>query len=82
MIIFHHKRADKDFKCSKQSMQELLSAKLEHDEHALWQLYGFHSTLKILVISGSQTLRLSGSDMKFHFCHGLLYIESSSVPPS
>lgn len=39
--------------------------KQEHDEHALWQAGGFHSTLKILVISGSQTLGLYGPDMKF-----------------
>lgn len=44
---------------------EDLRVKQEHGEHALWQPGGFHSTLKILVISGSQTLRLYGPDMKF-----------------
>lgn len=51
-------------------------AKQEHDEHALWQPCGFHSTLKILVISWSQTSRLSSPDMKFQFCHVVLYIET------
>lgn len=50
-------------------MLEELREKQEHDEHALWQPGGFHSTLKILVISASQTLGLYRPDMKFQFCH-------------
>lgn len=57
-------------------MQEELKAKQEHDEHALWQPHGFHSTLKILVISRNQTPGLLSSDMKFQFCNVVLCTET------
>ncbi len=64
-----------------QIVLEELRGRQEQDEHALWQPGGFHSTLKILVISGCQTLRLERHDMKylfffFLFCYVVLYMEA------
>lgn len=51
----------------KSGLLEELREKQERDEHALWQPGGFYATLKILVISGCQTLRLERHDMKILF---------------